>query len=68
MYGTIAVDGETGIGGAKSGGGSGGTMKLTTASLVGRGSITSHGGDGIYGTYSSTTIGMSFNIEPSYSY
>jgi hypothetical protein len=47
------------MGGYKSGGGSGGTVKLTTSSLVGRGKITSHGGVGVYGTYSSTTIGKS---------
>jgi len=43
-YGTISVDGEAGTVNYRSGGGSGGTLKITAASFVGRGTVSSYGG------------------------
>lgn len=52
------MNGEAGLSGnVRSGGGSGGTCKITTGSLIGHGTISSHGGSGFGGTYYDIYIG-----------
>lgn len=56
-HGVITVDGEDGISDYRSGGGSGGTIRIQAASLVGRGTITSHGGEGQTLSLNSVQVG-----------
>ena len=50
LDGTVSVDGESGSRTVNSGGGSGGLLLINSSSLFGRGSLTSHGGDGMSGS------------------
>ena len=50
LEGTVSVDGESGTSVHNSGGGSGGLLYVNASSLFGRGSLTSHGGNGLSGS------------------
>lgn len=56
------MNGGDGVSNYRSGGGSGGTIKIQAASLVGRGSIYSHGGDGQTLTLNSVQVGKSYKL------
>ena len=53
LDGTVSVDGESGSGTVNSGGGSGGLLLINSSSLFGRGCLTSHGGNGMSGSFGS---------------
>ena len=53
----MSVDGETGSITFNSGGGSGGLLYVNASSLFGRGSLTSHGGNGLSGSSSGQSYG-----------
>ena len=53
----MSVNGEPGTGSTNSGGGSGGMLLVKAGSLFGRGSLTSHGGNGLSGSTNGEAYG-----------
>ena len=62
LEGTVSVDGESGSSTVNSGGGSGGLLLVNTSSLFGRGSLTSHGGNGMSGSSGGQSYGRLYDI------
>ena len=59
LEGIVSVDGESGTSTFNSGGGSGGLLLVNASSLFGRGSLTSHGGNGLSGSINGQSYGRS---------
>ena len=55
--GIVSVNGESGTSHSNSGGGSGGLLFVKTSSLLGQGSLTSHGGNGMSGKVNNKDYG-----------
>ena len=60
----MSVDGESGTSAFNSGGGSGGLLYVNAAMLFGRGSLTSHGGNGLSGNINGQAFGKLLFIKP----
>lgn len=62
------MNGESGTSSFNSGGGSGGLLYVNASSLIGRGSLTSNGGDGLSGSIGGQSYGMFYiwNISKKY--